>query len=139
MAGMRLGLMVGLLALAGCKMPMAQHPASVTMPAIYLVFFHPASADITPVGKQIVDQAAAKVKESKPSTVTIAGYTADVGDPDEKLHMANQRIPSCSCPSPWDRPTTAPARPATAESKSACNMAGERPNLAFVTEQASWH
>jgi outer membrane protein OmpA-like peptidoglycan-associated protein len=92
MAGMRLGLMVGLLALAGCKMPMAQHPASVTMPAIYLVFFHPASADITPVGKQIVDQAAAKVKESKPSTVTIAGYTADVGDPDEKLHMANQRI-----------------------------------------------
>ncbi len=91
MARMKAGLIVGMLALAGCSMMGGHQPAPVTMPALYLVFFHPASAEITPIGKEIVDQAAAKVKDSKPSTVTIAGYTANVGDPDD-MQMANRRI-----------------------------------------------
>jgi outer membrane protein OmpA-like peptidoglycan-associated protein len=61
-------------------------------PVVFLLFFHPWSAEVTPVGKTIIDQAAAKIKETGPSTVTIAGYTADVGSPDQDSAVAENRV-----------------------------------------------
>jgi outer membrane protein OmpA-like peptidoglycan-associated protein len=82
------------LALAACSMTKGPTPTppSPRMPVVYLLFFHGSSAELTPAAKVIVDQAAAKVRENPPSTVTLAGYTAAVGTPDRQLGMAEQRI-----------------------------------------------
>ena len=91
MSTLRLGLLAVALMLAGCNM---MKPASgpAPMPRTYLVFFHQWNATLTPEAKTIVDQASAKVKEQKPSTVTIAGYTDNVGTAEENKHIAEQRI-----------------------------------------------
>jgi outer membrane protein OmpA-like peptidoglycan-associated protein len=96
----RLGLAIGaLLALAGCTPHATKKPATrpaagapVTLPSIALVFFHPWSAELTDKAKVIVDQAAAKIKETRPSTVSLAGYTDNDGTPADNLRLANQRV-----------------------------------------------
>jgi outer membrane protein OmpA-like peptidoglycan-associated protein len=62
------------------------------MPVVSLIFFHPWSADLTPVAKDIVDQTAAKIKDTKPSTVTIAGYTYHDGPARDDMVLATQRV-----------------------------------------------
>jgi outer membrane protein OmpA-like peptidoglycan-associated protein len=85
-----LGLLGG--ALAGCAMNKPAAPAPVPMPVVFIVFFHGSSAELTPAAKTIVDQAAAKIRETAPSTVALAGYTADIGTPDAQKEMAAERI-----------------------------------------------
>jgi outer membrane protein OmpA-like peptidoglycan-associated protein len=86
--------MIGVLTLAGCAMQgkKPQGAAEGAMPTVYLVFFHPRSGELTEDGKGIVDQAAAKVKESKPSTVAIAGYSFNDGAPDDNNRVATERV-----------------------------------------------
>jgi outer membrane protein OmpA-like peptidoglycan-associated protein len=81
------------LALAGCTM-MKPKVASAPpqMPQTVLLFFHPWSADLTPEAKVIVDQAAAKVKATGPSTVAVAGFTYNDADPEENQRLAKQRV-----------------------------------------------
>jgi outer membrane protein OmpA-like peptidoglycan-associated protein len=83
------------MALAGCAAMKAHQPASVpqpVMPVVFLLFFDPSSADLPTDGKAIVDQAAAKVNDTHPSTVTIAAYTANVGAAGDRGRLAQQRI-----------------------------------------------
>ncbi len=42
---------------------------------VYIVFFHYDSANLTPVGQEIVDQAAKSVHATLPTRIEIAGYT----------------------------------------------------------------
>jgi outer membrane protein OmpA-like peptidoglycan-associated protein len=72
-----------------------RHPAPANqpaMPVVYLLFFDPKSAELPPDGTAIVDQAAAKIKDTQPSTVTIAGYAANVGTPADDKRISEQRI-----------------------------------------------
>src|SRR5579859_6782075 len=94
MARARVGLVVLILALAGCKMQMAGHKPSEPpmIPVVMLTFFHPWSADLTPEAKTVVDQAAAKIKDTQPSTVAIAGFTYNDADPDANRRLASQRV-----------------------------------------------
>jgi len=85
----RTGLMIAVLALAGCN---AMKPKPPAIPAVYLVFFHAWSADLTPEAKMIVDQAAARVKAAPPSTVAIAGYTFNDGTLDDNMRLARKRV-----------------------------------------------
>jgi outer membrane protein OmpA-like peptidoglycan-associated protein len=93
MTAVRLGLLAAALMLAGCNM-MKPNVASapVPMPRVYLVFFHQWSSTLTPEAKTIVDEASAKVKDKRPSTVTIAGYTDNVGTPEDNQRLAEQRV-----------------------------------------------
>ncbi|MDB5394964.1 MAG: cell envelope biosis protein OmpA [Rhodospirillales bacterium] len=86
MSTCRMGFVVMVLALAGCTM-MKPRPAQTA-----LIFFRPWSADLTPEAKVIVDQAAAKVKTTTPSTVAVAGYTYNDASPEENLRLAKQRV-----------------------------------------------
>jgi outer membrane protein OmpA-like peptidoglycan-associated protein len=81
------GLIVLALALSGCM-----HKHSGEQATVMLAFFHPWSADLTPEAKVVVDQAAAKIKDTKPSTVTIAGYTYNDADPEANRRLATQRV-----------------------------------------------
>ncbi len=78
-------------ALAACAMNKPAPPPA-PIPVVYLVFFHGSSAELTPAGKVIVDQAAARIRERPPSTVALAGYTADAGTPAGQKEMAERRI-----------------------------------------------
>jgi outer membrane protein OmpA-like peptidoglycan-associated protein len=90
----RMGFVAALLVLAGCTMMKPQHaPAPVPMPPqTYLLFFHQWSPALTPEAKVVVDQASAKAKDSHPSTVAIAGYTDNVGTPEENKRLAEGRV-----------------------------------------------
>ena len=95
MTTVRMGLLMAVLALAGCAMMKPKvASAPVPMPQTILIFFHPWSADLTPVGKEIVDQAAAKIKATQPSTVAVAGYAYNDAAPDENIRLAKQRVNS---------------------------------------------
>jgi outer membrane protein OmpA-like peptidoglycan-associated protein len=78
-------------ALAACVMNKPAAPPA-PLPVVYLVFFHGSSAELTQAGKVIVDQAAARIRERPPSTVTLAGYAADSGTPAGQKEMAEKRI-----------------------------------------------
>jgi outer membrane protein OmpA-like peptidoglycan-associated protein len=60
-----------LLALSGCSM---LHPGRDSAP-VYLVFFRYDSAALTADARKVVDDAAAAIRDTKPSTVELAGYT----------------------------------------------------------------
>jgi len=94
MTFLRAGLTIVVLAVAGCTMmkPKTASTPPAPMPVVFLVFFHASSADLTPEARQVVDQAAAKVKVSPPTTVTIAGYTTDIAAEDASMQMARQRV-----------------------------------------------
>jgi outer membrane protein OmpA-like peptidoglycan-associated protein len=82
--------------LAGCSMMNPKHVASsVPMPPkTYILFFHPWDNALTPEAKVIVDQASAKVKETNPSTIAVAGYTDNDGSAQDNWKLARQRVKS---------------------------------------------
>jgi len=95
MSTFRMGFVAIVLALAGCTMLNPRHPPTPGQPAqTVLLFFHPWSADLTPEAKVIVEEAAAKVKKTRPSTVAVAGYTYNDATPEENLRLATQRVKS---------------------------------------------
>jgi outer membrane protein OmpA-like peptidoglycan-associated protein len=88
-----MGFLVAVLALAGCTMMKPRQHAGVPMsPQSYLLFFHQWSPALTPEAKVIVDQASAKVKETGPSTVTVVGYTDNVGSAEDNKRLAEGRV-----------------------------------------------
>jgi outer membrane protein OmpA-like peptidoglycan-associated protein len=88
-----MGLLAVMLVLAGCGMMKPRHMAGQpTMPKTYILFFHPWDNALTPEAKTIVDQAAAKVKETGPSTVAVAGYTDNDGAAVDNKRLAEQRV-----------------------------------------------
>ena len=92
MTTVRIGFLAAMLMLAGCMM-MPKHAAPVPIPPqTYLLFFHQWSPVLTPEAKAIVDQASAKVKQSAPSTVAVAGYTDNVGPAADNERLAKQRV-----------------------------------------------
>jgi outer membrane protein OmpA-like peptidoglycan-associated protein len=84
----------GALALPGCAMMPMRHKAAAAprMPDKVVLFFHAWSADLTPDAKVIVDQAAAKIKATGPSTVAVAGYVYNDASPDENRRLSTQRV-----------------------------------------------
>jgi outer membrane protein OmpA-like peptidoglycan-associated protein len=89
-APLRALLAVCVLAIAGCTM--TKPAAKPQMPQTFLLFFPASSADLTPDAHAIVDQAAEKAKQLKPSTIAIAGYVYNVGDPKDNERMAARRV-----------------------------------------------
>ena len=92
MTTVRIGFLAAMLMLAGCMMMKPQHPAAPMSPQTYLLFFHQWSPTLTPEAKAIVDQASAKVKQTTPSTVAVAGYTDNVGPAADNERLAKQRV-----------------------------------------------
>ncbi len=93
MTTVRMGFLVAMLVLAGCTMMKPQHAAGPAMsPQTYLLFFHQWSPVLTPEAKAIVDEASAKVKQTTPSTVAVAGYTDNVGPAADNERLAKQRV-----------------------------------------------
>jgi outer membrane protein OmpA-like peptidoglycan-associated protein len=91
MGAVRIGFALTMLLVAGCSV-LKPHQSAQKMPDSFLVFFGPSSDDLTPEGKSIVDTAAAAIKASKPSTVTITGYAFNVGTPEANKKRAEGRI-----------------------------------------------
>jgi OOP family OmpA-OmpF porin len=88
-----MGFVAALLVLTGCTMMKPQHTTPVPMsPQTYILFFHQWSPTLTPEAKAIVDQASAKVKQSMPSTVAVAGYTDNVGPAADNERLAKERV-----------------------------------------------
>ena len=94
MSTVRMGFLVVAVLLAGCTMMKPKHDAApVAMKTqIFILFFHPWDNALTPDAKVIVDQASAKVKETSPSTVAVAGYTDNDGSANDNWRLANQRV-----------------------------------------------
>jgi len=89
-APLRALLAIFVVAIAGCTM--LKPAAKPQMPQTFLLFFHASSADLTPEAQAIVDQAAEKAKQLKPSTIAIAGYAYNLGDPKDNERMAARRV-----------------------------------------------
>jgi outer membrane protein OmpA-like peptidoglycan-associated protein len=87
----RFAMVVAILALAGCAM-MNKPSAPPAMPETYLVFFHEHGVRLTPDAQTIVGQAVAAVQQHHPSTVTVAGYTANIGTPAQNQALAEERV-----------------------------------------------
>ncbi len=85
-----LGVTFLVLAIAGCAM--VKPAPKPQMPQTFLLFFHASSAELTPEARLIVDQAAEKAKQLKPSTIAVAGYAYNIGDPMDNERMAARRI-----------------------------------------------
>ena len=94
MKTVRMGLLAAMVILAGCTMMKPRHAAtSVAMKnQTFLVFFHPWDNALTPEAKVIVDQASAKIRETAPTTVAVAGYTDNDGSAKDNWHLARQRV-----------------------------------------------
>jgi len=94
MTTVRVGFLVAMLVLSGCTMMKPKQAATQAPlpPQTYLLFFHQWSPALTPEAKTIVDQASAKVKETHPSTVTVAGYTDSVGSAEDNKRLAEGRV-----------------------------------------------
>jgi outer membrane protein OmpA-like peptidoglycan-associated protein len=93
MTTFRMGFLVAMLVVTGCTMMKPKHVAGPpAMPKTYILFFHPWDNAMTPEAKTIVDQASAYVKETGPSTVTIAGYTDNDGSTKDNQRLAEQRV-----------------------------------------------
>jgi outer membrane protein OmpA-like peptidoglycan-associated protein len=67
----RIVLAIATVALAGCSM----FGTSADKAPVYIVFFHYDSDFLTPDARRIVDQAAASARDTKPTTIELAGYT----------------------------------------------------------------
>jgi flagellar motor protein MotB len=95
MKTVRIGLLAAMVILAGCSTMMktkhAAAPAAMS-PRTYILFFHPWDNTLTPEAKVIVDQASAKVKETDPSTVAVAGYTDSDGSVQDNWKLARGRV-----------------------------------------------
>jgi outer membrane protein OmpA-like peptidoglycan-associated protein len=88
-----MGFLVAMLVVTGCTMMKPHHAAGpAPAPQTYLLFFHQWSPALTPEAKAIVDQASAKVKETGPSTVTVAGYTDNDGSAADNKRLAEGRV-----------------------------------------------
>ena len=94
MKTLRTGLLLAIAIIAGCTMMKPRHAtAPVTMKnQTFLLFFHPWDNTLTPEAKVIVDQASAKIRESSPTTVAVAGYTDNDGSAKDNWRLANQRV-----------------------------------------------
>src|SRR6185437_2204632 len=94
MKTVRIGLLAVMAIVAGCTMMKPRHAAApaVAKNQTFLLFFHPWDNALTPEAKVIVDQASAKVKDTNPSTVTVAGYTDNDGSAKDNWRLANQRV-----------------------------------------------
>jgi outer membrane protein OmpA-like peptidoglycan-associated protein len=95
MSTVRVGLMVAMLALAGCSAmhhQQAAAPKTGGAPTKLILFFHPWSPALTPEAKVIVDHAVQVVKDTGPSTVTIAGYTDNDGSAKDNQKLATERV-----------------------------------------------
>jgi outer membrane protein OmpA-like peptidoglycan-associated protein len=95
MSTVRVGLIVAMLGLAGCSTmhhQQAAAPKPPGEPTKLILFFHPWSPALTPEAKIIVDHAAQIVKDTGPSTVTIAGYTDNDGSAKDNQKLATQRV-----------------------------------------------
>jgi outer membrane protein OmpA-like peptidoglycan-associated protein len=80
------GLTMLALGLAACAKPPSPQPQ------VYLLFFHPASAALTPEASTIIGQAVAAVKTHHPGTVAVAGYADSFGAPAQNKALAEQRV-----------------------------------------------
>lgn len=80
------------LVLAGCQAKPAAPVATASVPHNYIVFFRFDSADLTPDAHKVVDQAAAAIKDLKPSTVSLAGFTDQDGTTAHNLHLSERRV-----------------------------------------------
>lgn len=60
---------------------------------VFVVFFHFDRADLSPIARQIVDQAARSALATKPAAVDIAGYT-DVPNAPDGRRLAELRFKS---------------------------------------------
>jgi outer membrane protein OmpA-like peptidoglycan-associated protein len=85
---MRSGKAIALLALAlsACSI---FHP---NRPPNYIAFFRFDSAELTPVARQIVDQAAAAAKALPATKIEIAGYLDSATAPPEGRHFSEPRF-----------------------------------------------
>ena len=94
MKTVRMGLLAAIVILAGCTMMKPRHAAApVAMKnQTFILFFHPWDNALTPEAKVIVDQASAKVKDTGPTTVAVAGYTDNDGSAKDNWRLANQRV-----------------------------------------------
>jgi len=94
MKTLRMGFLAAMVLLAGCTMMKPKHTAAPAQrpSQTLLVFFHPWDNALTPEGKAIVDQASAKVKETGPTTVAVAGYTDNDGSAKDNWRLARQRV-----------------------------------------------
>src|SRR5689334_423880 len=72
--------------LAACQTKVPQSPKT------FLVFFLFEGADLSPEAHQVVDQAAAAVKDMKPATVTVAGFAGPIGTPAHNMQLSERRI-----------------------------------------------
>jgi len=81
---------VALLALAtgACDM-MKPQPQG---PRTFIVFFPAASADLPAEAQSIIDEAAVAVKNTRPSTVALAGYVYNSGNQADNRRMAERRV-----------------------------------------------
>jgi outer membrane protein OmpA-like peptidoglycan-associated protein len=88
------GLGLALLVPAGCGMmkPRPQMQSQSQEAPTFIAFFRPDSAELTPLARSIVDQAAQKARELKPSTIALTGYAFNLGDPEQNKRMSEQRI-----------------------------------------------
>ena len=77
---------VAVLGLAACNHLEMGHPPSSTAETapVYIVFFHFDSTVLTPVGQQIIAQAAKSALATKPRKIEIAGYTEASAPPATK-------------------------------------------------------
>jgi flagellar motor protein MotB len=94
MTTLRIGFLAAMVILAGCTMmkpKQAAAPAAMK-PQTFILFFHSWDNALTPEAKLIVDQASAKIKETNPSTVAVAGYTDNDGSAKDNWRLANQRV-----------------------------------------------
>ncbi|HTJ64048.1 MAG TPA: OmpA family protein [Alphaproteobacteria bacterium] len=97
MSTVRIGLVLAMLALAGCSTAHHKQTASAKPESTatkFILFFHPWSYQLTPEAQVIVNHAAEVVKETSPSTVAVAGYTDSDGSAADNWRLAKQRVAS---------------------------------------------
>jgi outer membrane protein OmpA-like peptidoglycan-associated protein len=95
MLTVRVGLILAALAVAGCTTTHHKQTASAPPEGTaskFILFFHPWSYQLTPEAQVIVNHASQVVKDSNPSTVTVAGYTDSVGTAADNERLAKQRV-----------------------------------------------
>lgn len=85
-----IALMVLSLGLSSCAL--MSKTAEPKMPVSYLVFFRFDSAELTAPAREVVDQAAARAKTIKPTTIAIAGFPDRAGSLAANQRLSQRRI-----------------------------------------------